>query len=82
LDLDEEQWLEVLRSHAMTAQMAAAFDAGHVGELLDAREEAIAATTREFLERMIESRFEDTPPLATLDLDEPGEEPDPTHAGA
>lgn len=83
-ELSEEQWHGVLRSHAMTPAMAADLEAGRASPLLDARDAAVDAVTREFLTRMAESNFEDTPPLTSLDLDpsEPEGENLAKHAGA
>lgn len=78
--LDEDAWLRVLESHAMTLDTARDLAEGRGQALLDARDEALEMRTRSFLHRMAEPDFEDTPPLDDLDLDTSSEGEPPGEA--
>lgn len=67
---DDIDWPAVLNSHALSAEMIAALAAGDTEEFLSARDAELRPRLRRFLDARCEWDFEDTPPLATLDLDE------------
>lgn len=60
----------LLASHAMTSEMSLLLRTGDAPALLSAREARIEQVTRDFLARMTEADFEDTPPLDDLVLDD------------
>jgi hypothetical protein len=64
--LDEAHWRALLTSHAVDPNALLGADEG---VFLSAREERLKAVTRDFLERMTERHFEDTPRLESFDLD-------------
>src|SRR6266542_350892 len=72
LELAEESWASVLRSHGMDHEMTALFADGKVVDFLEARQAMLRDDLRRFLQRMCEWGFEDTPSLSELvveDLD-------------
>jgi Protein of unknown function DUF262 len=75
LDLDEQQWRTVLRSHAITPEIEGLLASADVEQLLIARQAELAQVLDTFLGRKCEWRFEDTPPLDELVIEDlPGEE--------
>ncbi|MEU9830287.1 DUF262 domain-containing protein [Streptosporangium sp. NPDC048047] len=76
LTMDEKEWLKVLDSHLITPAMAALLRDGQSVPFLKARQEKLISNLAEFLQRVCEWRFEDTPPLDELTIEDlPGEEP-------
>src|SRR6266540_2776363 len=72
LELAEESWASVLRSHGMDHEMTALLADGKVVDFLEARQAMLRDDLRRFLQRMCEWGFEDTPSLSELvveDLD-------------
>ncbi|MFY4719265.1 DUF262 domain-containing protein [Streptomyces sp. LaBMicrA B280] len=70
VDLDDETWDAVLTSHCLDRSMTKLLAQGERGQFLSLRQEAIANQLRDFLDRMAEWSYEDTPALDSLDLDE------------
>jgi hypothetical protein len=73
LELTDECWTAVLRSHGMSLDMTVPLADGKVVEFLEARQAMLRDDLRRFLQRMCEWGFEDTPSLSELvveDLDE------------
>lgn len=68
---------KILTSHALDRSMLKLLKADDDKAFLEARRERLAGVVRGFVERMTESKFEDTPPLDDLELDEDGERDDP-----
>ncbi len=66
----------ILKSHALDKQMLRFLQEGKATDFLAARGARLGAVVRDFLARMTERHFEDTPPLDDLDLDEEGERDD------
>jgi hypothetical protein len=50
--------------------MIALMEAGDTTVFLEARQEKLTQVLRDFLEKMTETKFEDTPPLDVLDMDD------------
>lgn len=77
--LDQESWDKVLVSHTMNRQTSQALAAGDRDRFLVLRQQIIHQHLEDFLGRMAEWNYEDTPSLDSLDfdvldeLDEPGE---------
>ncbi|HZF52629.1 MAG TPA: DUF262 domain-containing protein [Polyangiaceae bacterium] len=61
---------EILKSHALDKRMIALMEAGDTTVFLEARQEKLTQVLRDFLEKMTETKFEDTPPLDVLDMDD------------
>jgi len=73
LELSDEHWTAVLRSHGITCDTAALLAGSRAVEFLEARQATLRDDLKHFLERMCEWGFEDTPSLADLvveDLDD------------
>jgi hypothetical protein len=70
LDLNEDDYRKMLESHALDSSLAHLLSSGDSAAFLSARHELMQRVTRDFLARMTESEFEDTPPLEDLDLDD------------
>jgi uncharacterized protein DUF262 len=79
LTLDDQSWRKVLTSHCISAEAADRLQADDREGFLSARQQTVEEVLRTFLERMAEWGHEDTPPLASLDLDD---EMDDTDLGA
>lgn len=76
LDLDEGTWQATLRSHLVDDQTVRLLLADDVTGFVTARQELLRGRLMDYLRRMCEWDFEDTPPLAELvqdDLDEDGD---------
>ena len=69
-NLDQEQWSAVLDSHAISPQAAERLSDGLSEEFIEARHELLSVRLKAFMDQMCEWSFEDTPPLAELELDE------------
>ena len=67
---DPATWLTVLGSHAMSADLAQLLRDDRQPEFLRQRAHLLKDVTERFVSEMTETRFEDTPPLDTFDLDE------------
>jgi hypothetical protein len=70
LDLNDDQWLAMLGSHAITPDMTMKLAAGNVVDFILDRQEQLKQQAARFLEKMGEWNFEDTPPLSTFMLDD------------
>ncbi|QIQ04422.1 DUF262 domain-containing protein [Streptomyces liangshanensis] len=68
LDIDDETWNAVLASHLLDRDIAALADTNRE-EFLNLRQRRILQQLEDFLKRMAEWEYEDTPSLDTLDLD-------------
>lgn len=64
--LEKRKWLEVLQSHNLTEKDAGLLSSGDYARFIKERRALIEQNVREFLERMCEWKFENTPPLAGL----------------
>ena len=64
-------WGDVLASYCMTPESAGHLAAGRAHEFLRARQETVAEELERFVSRMAEWDYEDTPPIDSLDLDDP-----------
>jgi hypothetical protein len=60
----------ILKSHALDKPMLQLLQEEKTEPFLQARQERLTAVVRDFVESMTESKFEDTPPLDELSLDE------------
>jgi hypothetical protein len=67
---------DFLASHALDDALVKALVDQDTTGFLEGRQRRLEAVVKDFLERMAETRFEDTPPLDSFDLDEPEEERD------
>ncbi|MFI5901266.1 DUF262 domain-containing protein [Streptomyces cyaneofuscatus] len=74
LDMEEDRWRDVLASHAITPSMAQFLADGDVSQFLRARQEALTVVFRDFLQKMAEWGFENTPPLSELIIPDDEEE--------
>ncbi|MFF9776220.1 DUF262 domain-containing protein [Streptomyces sp. NPDC013978] len=70
VDLDDATWDAVLASHCLDESIVQAILLGDRDRFLTARQERITQQLQEFLKRMAEWDYEDTPALDSLDLDE------------
>ncbi|MBZ3905053.1 DUF262 domain-containing protein [Streptomyces griseiscabiei] len=68
--LEEDSWDKILTSHVMDRRTSQALAAGNREEFLRLRQENIQRHLSEFLSRMAEWAYEDTPSLDSLDFDE------------
>lgn len=75
-DVADNQWSAMLRSHAITEQMVQQLRTNRHADFLLARNEELQSRLENFLSRMCEWDFEDTPALSELDLDEDSGEGD------
>lgn len=75
-DLGDETWDAVLESHCLDRGIVAALREGDRNRFLALRQEAVVRQLRDFLNRMAEWDFEDTPALDSLDLDELDDAPE------
>ena len=65
-----------LDSHALDVGLIQTLKKGDKISFLEGRQRRIEQVVREFIGRMAESDLEDTPPLASFDLDDEEEERD------
>lgn len=70
IDLDDSTWDAILTSHCMDRETADYLAAGRRDEFLDARQARVTSNLEDFLAKMAEWTFEDTPAIDSLDLDE------------
>jgi hypothetical protein len=70
LGLSEVVWQAALASHSITPEMVELLSENEVVEFLRARQEALQKQLFGFLGRMCEWKFENTPPLSDLLLDD------------
>ena len=68
--LDPPVWVAMLDSHAIDPPLVAALLRGDANAFLDGRQERLTSRLVDFLGRMCEWDFEDTPELSELDLDD------------
>lgn len=77
LDLNEQEWHQVLHSHSITPAIEDMLAANDVEKLMKARQVELAGVLESFLKRKCEWGFENTPPLAEMVLEDlPDEEGD------
>lgn len=74
LALGAEEWAAVLRSHAITPAMSRLLADGRITEFLENRGMVLERQLEDFLRRMCEWGFENTPPLEDLLIDEDEDE--------
>jgi hypothetical protein len=70
LDVTEQAWQQVLESHALDGELSHLLQTDDIRSFLAKRHGLLETITRDFLARMTETTFEDTPPLDELDLDQ------------
>lgn len=70
LGQERDEWLAMLRSHEITPEMAGLLAGGDSEQFITARQELLAKNIRNFLQRVCEWGFEDTPPLSTFLIDD------------
>jgi Protein of unknown function DUF262 len=70
LDMDEDIWLAMLRSHSVTAALSDLLFREKYPEFIFARQQILKEHAHDFLARVCEWGFEDTPPLDSLIVDE------------
>ncbi len=70
VQLDHAAWDAVLASHCLDREMTDLLRSGARDAFLARRQTAVGAQLREFLDRMAEWEYEDTPSLASLNFDE------------
>lgn len=73
MSMSAEVWEATLRSHGMSSELSSLLARGQKIEFLRDRELALNALLQDFLVKVTEVEFEDTPPLDSLDLDDDGE---------
>jgi hypothetical protein len=71
LEPDDGKWAAVLASYCLTPGSAGLLAGGAADVFLQTRQEAVTEQLRRFINRMAEWDYEDTPPLESLDLDDP-----------
>lgn len=74
LGLSERVWQTVLASHSITSEMIDLLSRNEVVEFLVTRQGALQQQLSDFLEKMCEWKFENTPPLSGLILDDAEED--------
>lgn len=67
---------DLLASHALDAELIRTLTEGNKTAFLDGRQQLIQQVVADFIERMAETRLEDTPPLDSFDLDDMAAERD------
>lgn len=72
----ENNTTEFLASHALDEALISDLAQGDKSAFLNTRQQRLAEIVRDFLEVMAETQLEDTPPLDSLDLDDPDEDRD------
>jgi hypothetical protein len=70
VDLDDQTWKAVLTSHCLDSPMIDMLGQGDSTRFLTMRQDAIFNQLHDFLARMAEWDYEDTPALESLDFDE------------
>jgi hypothetical protein len=70
----------VLESHALSERLLKELEEGHNEAFLDGRQQIMVRVVSDFIARMAEKDFEDTPPLDELDLDDDEPEDDRVQA--
>ena len=73
-DIDESAWFKFLQSHSIGQQSMIDLSSNNINGFLERREASLRSLTASFLGSMTEAEFEDTPPLASLIIDEDEEE--------
>ena len=66
----EDRWQEMILSHCITRDMAQLLASGSIDKFLDARQSLLDSRARQFLELACEWKFENTPPLSDLFLND------------
>ncbi len=61
---------DLFASHALDAELVKTLAAGDKTTFLDRRQQRVKQLVADFIERMAETRLEDTPPLDSFDLDD------------
>lgn len=70
MDLNDDRWDVVLNSYCLDQRMVQRLNAGDRDGFLALRQETLTSRLREFLERMAEWDYEDTPALDSLEFDD------------
>ncbi|MFJ2216618.1 DUF262 domain-containing protein [Streptomyces sp. NPDC101062] len=70
IDLDEQTWEGVLASHGISSEMSQFLVSGDSVQFLQARQDLLNEVFRDFLQKMAEWGFENTPPLADLIIED------------
>lgn len=74
--MDARTRTRILKSHALDKNMLDMLEENRAEEFLEARQAQLEIVLRDFIEKMTEKKFEDTPPLENFDLDDDGEDDD------
>jgi hypothetical protein len=74
LELDSDEWYAMLRSHAIEPEMSAMLFGGDSVRFITLRQKILEKNLDEFLARMCEWNFEDTPPLSDFIIDDEAED--------
>ncbi|MCX4240892.1 DUF262 domain-containing protein [Paraliomyxa miuraensis] len=85
MGMSTEVWTATLSSHRMSHELSSLLSCNQRVEFLNAREVVLTTLLRDFLARVTEVEFEDTPPLDDLDLDDDDDvevEEEQAHAGS
>lgn len=76
LELGHSGWHEMLESHSLTEEMSRLVRERRYSEFIVTRQKLLADNASEFLSRMAEWSFEDTPPLSSLVIESEEDEID------
>lgn len=74
IDLDPDTWDAMLVSHAVSVEMSRMLAAGESERFVVTRQQALERNLQDFLSRMCEWDFEDTPPLSDFIIDDEAED--------
>ncbi|WP_312858206.1 DUF262 domain-containing protein [Pseudonocardia pini] len=69
-EIDDRTWIHVLRSHNLNHAVVDALAAGKIADFIEGRDSLLQANLEAFLERECEWKFEDTPSLSDLVVDD------------
>lgn len=70
--VDADDWRDALRTHGISTEAEKLLYEDRIAEFIEERQKTIRDDLEEFIRRMCESDFEDTPPLADLVLGDDG----------
>jgi hypothetical protein len=70
LDVPASEWPSVLQSHGLNENLSLCLSKGQFQEFISQRDDLVNSITREFLAQMTQEKFEDTPPLESLYMDD------------
>ena len=76
LDVDGKEWVQMLASHSITPELSELLRREKFSKFILARQQLLESNASEFLSRVCEWSFEDTPPLSSLVVAEEDDSPD------